>query len=113
MGIQINNEFEPGDWVIYHKTKWSTQPGPRATNVTPSPSGDQYIYNIDKFWIVEEIKEDGSLVLITRTGKRHILDSEIPSLRRPSWIERLRFKSRFEAVEEMNRDELESVLSES
>lgn len=97
-------EFQPGDWVIYHKTKWSADPGPRAKNVTPASGGDQYVYNVDKFWVVEEIKDDGSVVLVTRKGKRHILDGELPTLKRASWLERLLHRSRFEAVEEMNRD---------
>lgn len=92
--------FSPGDWVIYHKTKWSNDPGPRAQKVTPSSGGDQYFYVVDKFWVVEEVKQDGSVVLVTRRGKRHILSSELPSLRRANWFERLRYRNRFEAVEQ-------------
>ncbi|TWT35107.1 hypothetical protein KOR42_52020 [Thalassoglobus neptunius] len=105
-------EFQAGDWVIYHKTKWSSHPGPRARDIKPSPGGDQYAYCIDKFWVVDEVRSDGSIVLITRTGKRHILDSETPTLRRATWFDRLRFRSRFEAVEMMNREDSAPVTSE-
>ncbi|MEW4487058.1 hypothetical protein AB1L42_03205 [Thalassoglobus sp. JC818] len=105
-------EFQTGDWVIYHKTKWSSHPGPRARDIKPSPGGDQYVYCIDKFWVVDEVQSDGSIVLITRTGKRHIVDSDVPNLRRATWIDRLRFRSRFQAVEMMNREQTSSVASE-
>lgn len=96
------SEFQPGDWVVYHKTKWSTDPGPRAQNVQPASGGDQYVYNVDKYWVVSEVRPDGSLVLITRRGKQHVLDSDLPSLRKANWIERFRYRSRFEAVEQKN-----------
>lgn len=113
MRLAQDNSFSPGDWVIYHKTKWSADPGPRAQNVTPASSGDQYVYNVDKFWVVEETLEDGSVVLITRKGKRHVLNSELPSLKRANWFERLRHRSRFEAVEEMNQKLLHDAESKS
>lgn len=105
------NQFQPGDWVIYHKTKWSAEPGPRAKNVVPASGGDQYVYNVDKFWIVEQTKDDGSVILMTRKGKRHVLDSDLPSLKRASWFERLRHRTRFEAVEKMNQPQVESAES--
>lgn len=111
MADHRESQFLPGDWVIYHKTKWSAEPGPRAKNVTPSAGGDQYVYNVDKFWVVEETKDDGSVVLITRRGKRHVLDKELPSLKRANWIERLRYRSRFEAVVRHNQEEIEHSQS--
>ena len=90
--------FETGDWVVYRKTKHGPHPGPRAQQVNPSRSGDQYGYLVDKFWVVREVHTDGRLVLETRRGKRHIVPVDDPSLRRASWWQRLRFRARFEAI---------------
>ena len=113
MGKERNKVFEPGDWIVYHKTKWSTDPGPRAQDVRPAPGGEQYVYSVDKYWVVEEIKDDGSVVLITRRGKRHVLSTELPSLRRANWFERLRYRSRFEAVEQTHRDAQKAATREN
>lgn len=89
------HSFGPGDRVIYRKLKASTKPGPRAVGITPAPRGETYTYEVDKFWTVAEQRSDGMLVLQTRTGKRHVVRSDDPHLRSPSWWERWRFASRF------------------
>lgn len=92
--------FQPGDWVIFRKTKHSLLPGPRAEDVNPASHGDLYTYSVDKFWIVRDVMEDGSLILVTRRGKQHIIRPGTPCLRKANWWERLRFRSRFETVAE-------------
>lgn len=97
----MRQHFQPGDYVIYRKSKHSTQPGPRATNVQPSRRGDTYIYNVDKFWIVEEVQDDGTVVASTRRGKRNIIKPDDPSLKRANLLERFLYRSRFAALDEV------------
>jgi hypothetical protein len=47
---------------------------------------------------VQDVLEDGSLVLVTRRGKQHVLKPGTPTLRKANWWERLRYRSRFEPV---------------
>lgn len=92
------SKFQPGDWVIYRKTKHSSKPGERACHVTPAPNGDSYSYTVDKFWIVTDVKQDGTVTLRTRKGKTHIVNSDTQSLKRPNWFQRWWHRFRFEAV---------------
>ncbi len=84
-------KFSPGDIVIYRKLKYSSRPGPRAMQITPSPRGEKYTYHVDKFWIVVEECDDNTVVLATRRGKRHCVPQDDPKLRRPSLWDRLRY----------------------
>lgn len=95
------NELQPGDWVVYRKTKHSTCPGPRATEISPSRGGDTYSYIVDKYWVVTAVG-DGSVRVRTRRGKEHEVEAGDPNLHRASWWERLRFRSRFLAIESDN-----------
>ncbi len=89
------NALQPGDWVVYRRTKYSETPGPRAHDVSPTRGGDMYSYVVDKFWVVSEIDDEGQLLLRTRTGKTHRVKPNDPNLRRPTWWERFRFGERF------------------
>lgn len=91
-------EYQPGDWVIYRKTKFSTHPGPRAQNVNPASGGEQYSYTVDKFWIVAELLADGELLVQTRRGKSHRVPADDPDLHRARWWERLIYRRRFESI---------------
>lgn len=91
-------KFSAGDWVIYRKTKFSSHPSPRARNVAPSKSGEGYVYNVDKFWIVVEVSEDGVLYAMTRRGKLQQIVPSDPNLHRATWWERLRHRSRFAPI---------------
>lgn len=95
---QSASSYKIGDCVIYRKTKYSDHPGPRARRVSPAPNGDEYIYLVDKFWIVEEIQPDGKIVLRTRRGKQHTISSDDPNLRKARLWERYWFRSRFDAM---------------
>ena len=97
--------FRPGDWVIYRKTKHSVHPGPRAANVTPAPHGDGYSYTVDKFWVVREIHSDGAILVQTRRGKLHLVPPGHACLRRANFLQRLIYRSRFEAVEAETLDD--------
>ncbi len=63
-------KFAIGDRVIYTRDKYSNRPGPRAKNVSPTPHGETYAYQVDKYWIVNEFLADGSIVVQTRRGKK-------------------------------------------
>ena len=87
--------FRPGEHVFYSDTRASAHPGPRAKAIFPSPGGDDYHYEVDKFWIVSAIRNDGKLVLRTRRGKEHVIDPLDPLLRSARWWERLVYRGRF------------------
>ena len=87
--------YRQGDAVIYRVEKHTTCPGPRARDVRPDQKGDYYRYVVDKFWCVAEVLADNKLRLVTRRGKEHIVQSDDPQLRRPSWWESLIYRRRF------------------
>lgn len=91
--------------MIYRKTKFSTHPGRRAQNVLPAEHGDEYAYTVDKFWIVQEVRGDGSLLLKTRRGKEHVVPPGDPNLRKAGWWERWRYRERFEAIARQQSDD--------
>jgi hypothetical protein len=95
----VHKDFQPGDPVIFRKTKHSERPGPRAKNVHPTPKGEQYVYEVDKFWVVVEARPD-TLLLITRRGKQHVVERTHPGLRRPNWLQRWLYRDRFPKLEE-------------
>lgn len=91
------SQFAVGDRVIYRREKHSTHPGPRARNVDPSPLGELYSYEVDKFWTVQEVT-NGTVVLITRRGKKHSVKVNDPRLRRANWWERLVHGDKFPSL---------------
>ncbi len=93
-------DYKPGEWVIFTKLKVSENPGPRARDIDPAPRGDLYRYRVDKFWVVEDQRDDGKLVLLTRRGKRHVVDPETADLRPVRWWERIRYRDRFPTLDE-------------
>jgi hypothetical protein len=93
-----HRDFQPGDWVIYRKTKFSTHPGPRAQNVSPASSGEQYAYTVDKFWIVVQVLAGNELLVQTRRGKSHRVSARDPDLHRAAWWERLYYRRRFASI---------------
>lgn len=89
------SKFKPGDPLIYRTRKRSAHPGPRAEAVEPEPNGEGYVYEVDKFWIVSDVTDDGQLTARTRRGKLHRLSSTDPALRKPRWWERIWYAERF------------------
>jgi hypothetical protein len=90
-----SRHFKSGDSIVYRKSKQTTHPGRRAQSVRANPKGDQYSYCVDKFWIVRRVRGDGKLIVETRRGKTHVLDPSDPNLRRPTLLQRIRFRDRF------------------
>lgn len=91
----FRREFQPGDRVVYRKTKHSLHPGPRAQDVFPAPGGDDYSYSVDKYWTVTDLTDDDRVVVVTRRGKTHVLDKNDPNLRRARFWERWFLGGRF------------------
>lgn len=93
-----NRELDRGDRGIYRASKVTPNPGPRAEQIEPERRGEYYRYHVGKFWIVEEVRDDGMLVLVTRRGKKREVAADDPRLRRPSWSENLLWNRKFPKV---------------
>ena len=85
--------------MIFRAGKTSPQPGPRAQKVNPSAKGEGYSYQVDKFWLVSKVLEDGNIEVRTRRGKKHLLSPNDPRLRKPKFWERWLAKDRFLEIE--------------
>jgi hypothetical protein len=90
----MTGSFTPNDWVVYTRQKHSLSPGPRAKNIAPSPHGEMYSYEVDKYWIVRQV-QDGELILETRRGKSHTLPKDDCRLRKANIWERLFYSHLF------------------
>ena len=99
VSLNMQNQWNPGDWAVYRKSKRSTSPGPRAANVVASQKGESYTYVVDKFWVVDSILSESRILLRTATGKTHEIEASDPSLRRPTLIQRLLWRHRFREAE--------------
>lgn len=93
----MSSQLRPGDYVIYRKTKHSNHPGPRAENIHPARNGDSYSYTVDKYWVVDEVLDDGTIVVTTRRGKRNYIRPDDPMLLRANWFQKLLYRNRFPA----------------
>ena len=86
--------FKVNDWVVYTREKYSLSPGRRAKNISPSPHGEMYSYQVDKYWVVRQTLPN-AVVLETRTGKQHQLCITDRRLRHATWWERFFYSDRF------------------
>lgn len=93
-------DYQPGDWVVYRKSKVSSSPGPRANDVHPTRSGDNYTYVVEKYWVVDAVLADGTVKLRTPGGKTHELPAEDPDLRPANFLERWLRRDRFVKAEQ-------------
>ena len=108
------HEFRTGDLVVYSKEKCSVRPGPRAHDLQPARRGESYTYRVDKFWIVVDCLEDGRrLVLATRRGKQHEVDSSSPYLRSANLWERIRYRERFPSADVLAQPDQNSASRNS
>jgi hypothetical protein len=92
---EMKNRYKQGDPVVFRITKQSTDPGPRAVDIHPAPSGETYSYQVDKFWTVSDVQADGMLKLVTRRGKQRTVSKDDLRLRRARWWERWIYRNRF------------------
>jgi hypothetical protein len=91
----LGRRWKRGTPVIFRKCKHGSTPGPRAHSIHPETRGEGYWYHVDKFWLVVEQRLDGTLIVVTRGGKQHVVSSSDPNLRRANWWEWWRFRDRF------------------
>jgi len=75
--------------------KFSSSPGQRAINVRPSTGGENYSYEVEKYWEVSDIIDQDHIELMTRTGKRHVVSTDDKRLRLASWLDRIFSGDRF------------------
>jgi hypothetical protein len=87
--------FKPGDCVIYRKRKLSVRPGPHARGIQPAPNGDDYSYEVPKFWRVVAVQPDRTILVRTRRGKQLTIQADDPALRRAHWWELWFYRRRF------------------
>ncbi len=87
--------FSAGDKIIYHKPKRSFRPGPRARQVYPLEHGEAYHYVVDKFWKVDKVNDDGTLDVVTRTGKQNRLLASDPNISKVHLLQQLFYCKRF------------------
>jgi hypothetical protein len=95
----FKHDWKPGDWVVYRLSKHGRSPGQRAQQVSATRKGESYNYVVDKFWVVEEVKPEGQLVVRTPGGKCRTVDSADPNLHRARWWHRFQWGSRFRTAE--------------
>ncbi len=88
-------QFKVGDKIIYHKPKSSFHPSPKARQVCPLEHGEDYHYIVDKFWEVAQVHEDGTLEVVTRTGKKNRLQANDPNISKINPIQHLLYRKRF------------------
>ncbi|QDV15147.1 hypothetical protein CA51_50590 [Rosistilla oblonga] len=100
----IRPTYMPGDWVVYRKSKTGPLPGPHAQQVHPSPKGEQYSYVVEKYWVVKQVFSDGRLLLKTRRGREHIIDSADPGLRLAGFLRRWMHRDSYTIIEKLTRD---------
>lgn len=88
-------QFRVGDSIIYHKPKSSVSPGPRARQVYPLEHGEHYHYVVDKYWKVSSVNGDGTIEVVTRTGKKHLLPVSDPNICKAHPLLHLLYRKRF------------------
>jgi hypothetical protein len=94
----FHRRLRAGAPIVYRVQETSTCPSPDAFNVYPSEHGEFYDYLAKKYWRVEEVLEDGSIVALTPFMEHHHLRRDDPNLRKANLIERLRYAARFPSL---------------
>jgi hypothetical protein len=100
-GVYSLGHFSPhgrlraGAPIVYRVQETSNRPSPDAIQVYPSEHGESYDYLAYKYWRVEEVLEDGSIVALTPLHEHQYLRRNDPNLRKANLLERLRYAPRF------------------
>jgi hypothetical protein len=68
--------------------------------VVAATRGETYQYVVDKYWAVRAQQDDGRLLLVTRTGKEHLVGANDPQLRPAKWWERWLLADKFPSAGE-------------
>ncbi len=88
-------KLRPGAPIVYRVQETSSCPGPDALDVYPSEHGESYDYVAKKYWRVEKVLQDGSIVALTPLMEHQYLQRNDPNLRKANLVERLRYAARF------------------
>ena len=94
-GHIFRGKFHAGAPIVYRVVETSTCPGPEARDIHPAERGELYYYLINKYWRVEEVRQDGWIVALTPLMEHHYLRRDDPNLRKANLLERLRYAARF------------------
>ena len=94
-GHIFRGKFHAGAPIVYRMVETSTCPGPEARDIHPAERGELYYYLTNKYWRVEEVRQDGWIVALTPLMEHHHLRRDDPNLRKANLLERLRYAARF------------------
>jgi hypothetical protein len=94
-GYIFRGKFRAGAPIVYRVIETSTCPGSEARDIHPAERGELYYYLINKYWRVEEVRQDGWIVALTPLMEHHYLRPDDPNLRKANLLERLRYATRF------------------
>ena len=97
-GHIFRGKFYAGVPIVYRVVETSTCPGSDARDIHPAQRGELYYYLTYKYWRVEEVRPDGSIVALTPLMEHHYLRRDDPNLRKANLFERLRYAARFPYV---------------
>ena len=61
-GHIFRGKFQAGAPIVYRVVETSTCPGPDARDIHPAERGELYYYLTNKYWRVEEVRQDGWIV---------------------------------------------------
>jgi hypothetical protein len=94
-GHIFRGKFHTGAPIVYRVVETSTCPGPEARDIHPAERGELYYYLTNKYWRVEDVRQDGWIVALTPLMEHHYLRRDDPNLRKANLLERLRYAARF------------------
>ena len=93
----LRRNLAAGAPIVYRMNETSTCPSRDAYDVHPARHGEFYYYLTNKYWRVEEVRQDGWIVARSPLMEQHYLRCDDPNLRKASLLERLRHATRFPA----------------
>lgn len=92
-------KFKKGDWVVYRKQKRGAIPTKRAINIHPFEKGEQYSYQIEKFWVVQDVLPDDKVILCTIKGNKKTVNTKDPGLYKASLLQRFFLRNKYRNIE--------------
>ncbi|MEM7473833.1 MAG: hypothetical protein AAF483_02515 [Planctomycetota bacterium] len=85
-------QFQVDEKVVYLHDRYSNQPPPKSKNVFATKKGEQYLFQVEKYWIISRILASNQIEARNRNGSTYVIDCDDPRLRKATWWELL-FKS--------------------
>ena len=78
----LRRNLEAGAPIVYRVNETSTCPGRDAYDVHPARQGEFYYYLTNKYWRVEEVRQDGWIVARTPLMEQYYFDAMIQTCAR-------------------------------